>query len=53
MGWKRIWGEPGRRVEVVGPGVPGSPELDCRELKGQADVEEKEFLRSTFCWMVD
>lgn len=39
---------------MVGPGVPGNPELGSRELKGQAEVEEEEsFLGSTFCWMVD
>lgn len=33
---------------MAGPGVPGSPELGCRELKGQAEVEEEEFCKIHF-----
>lgn len=33
---------------MAGPGVPKSPELGCRELKGQAEVQEEAFCKIHF-----
>lgn len=42
------------RGKEEGSGVPGSPELGCKELEGQAEVEEEEFFYDslTVGWMV-
>lgn len=39
---------------MEGTGLPGSPELGCRELKGQAEVEEEELFYDplSLCWMI-